>query len=258
MARSKSDFLKAFGKASEVFKKIVDGVLELGGGDEDLARLLTDADRVRRICEIIVERSKTEERLEYFTPVLDHDVPERYAATLAKYRQLAREHDVADTTPVCYRVRAGFTLKKHVPKAGPCYENFQYLQGWNFPDEATSDCLVFWVPRALSGSTCRTRREQVELLSSLRAKLELPAHHMSGFGKAALLAGLVLAHFKATGERIPLDRFWVRTDTCNADGGRLNLGSFDGIGLLCSGGGFDDVADVNLGVFALGVEELGS
>ncbi|MFA6131353.1 MAG: hypothetical protein WC730_03795, partial [Patescibacteria group bacterium] len=52
---------------------------------------------------------------EYFAPIFDADVPERYKAIVAKYRWLATEHGVLLTTPVCYRVRAGFTLKKHAP-----------------------------------------------------------------------------------------------------------------------------------------------
>jgi hypothetical protein len=173
------------------------------------------------------------EQIDFFTPILDADVPEPYQATLAKYRTLATEHGVPATTPVCYSVRAGFTLKKHAPKLGNCKESFQYLQNWNFSDEPTKDCLVFWVPRVINGSTSKTKDKQIKLLADLRTKLKLPAHHMSGFGSIALAAGLILAHFKATGERIPLNQYWVRTDTCGADGVRLDLGGFDAAGLGC-------------------------
>ena len=257
MARPVSQFLKASGKMWEIWQVIVNVVLDLGGSDEDLARLLKDKDRVRRIGEIIVERAKTEEQLEYFVPIPDALVPEPYWQTLAKYRQLATEHGVPATTAVCYRVRAGFIFKSHASMAGPCYENFQYLQGWSFSDEPTDDCLVFWVPRIINGSTGKTKDEQVQFLADLRAKLDLPVHHMSGFGKVGLVAGLVLAHFKATQERIPLDGLWVRTDTCHAGGARLGLGGFGDAGLGCSCWSGDDDASDNLGVFALGVE-LGS
>ncbi len=193
----------------------------------------------------------------FFTPIPDTKVPEQHKTTLAKYRQLANEHGVP-TTPVCYRVRAGFTLKSHAPKAGPCYQGLSYLQGWNFPDEPTADSLVFWVPRVLNGSTSKTKDQQRAFLKDLGRKLKLPAHHLSGFGKVALLAGLILAHHKATGERIPLGNYWVRTDTCYAVGDRLGLGYFDAAGLYCYYWSFDYNAYGVLGVFALGVETLGS
>jgi len=204
------------------------------------------------------ERPVTPPAIEYFTPVPDADVPERHQPTLSAYRKLATDHGVSAATAVCYRVRAGFTLKNHAPKAGPCYKNFQYLQGWKFPDEPTTVGLVFWVPRIVDGSTSKTRREQEQILSDLRTKLELSDQHLAGFGKVALVAGLILAHHKATGERIPLDQHWVRTDTCNADGYRLYLGIFDDAGLHCPYWSFDEDAYDFLGVFALGVEALGN
>ncbi len=195
---------------------------------------------------------------DYFTQVLDADVPESHKATVAKYRKLASEHGVPTTTVVCYRVRAGFTLKSHAAKAGPCIQGFQYLQNWNFPDEPTVDCLVFWVPCILKDSKNKTKDEQTALLADTRTKLELPAHHMSSFGKVALVAGLILAHYKATkGEHIPLGNDWVRTDTCSADGDRLRLGDFGGAGLDCGDDRWGDGRRARLGAFALGVE-LGS
>lgn len=201
---------------------------------------------------------KTEQQSDYFTPLSDAHVPERHQAILAKYRQLATEHGVPVTTAVCYRVRAGFTLKSHAPKAGPCYEQFAYLQGWNFSDEPTSDCTVFWVPRIVNGSTSKTRDQQTQMLADLRIKLDLPAHHMSGFGKVGLLAGLILAHHKATQERIPLNQCWVRTDICLADDYRFRLGCFVGSGLRCDHWRSGDDAVAYLGAFALGVEALGT
>ncbi|MFH1088980.1 MAG: hypothetical protein V1716_00975 [Candidatus Uhrbacteria bacterium] len=81
---------------------------------------------------------------DYFIPILDANLPEKYKATGVKYRRLATKHGVSATHPVCYRVRVGFTLMSHAPQVGPCYKKFQYLQDWNFPDEATEDGYVFW------------------------------------------------------------------------------------------------------------------
>lgn len=224
MARPKSEFLKSLGKAWEIFQVIVNIVLDLGGSDEDLARLLSDKERIRRIGEIIVEKSEAKQQMEYFAPIKDSEVPPRHQVTLAKYRRLATEWGVPVTTAVCYRVKAGFTLKHHAPKAGPCFQGFSYLQSWNFPDEPTKDCLVFWIPRLVPGSTNKTRSEQLHLLGEIRTQLELPAHHLADLGKVALDVGLILAHVKATNELMQLDYKWIRTDTCNAYGYRLYLG----------------------------------
>lgn len=52
MARPKSRL--SWGQMIEIWKLIVNIVLDMGGSDDDLARLLTDKDRVRRIGDIIV------------------------------------------------------------------------------------------------------------------------------------------------------------------------------------------------------------
>lgn len=193
----------------------------------------------------------------YIVPLADADVPEGYQATLAKYRQLAREYGVPDSHAVCYRVPEGFTLKTHAPMAGPCDRRFGYLQDWNFPDQPTQNSLVFWVPRILEESTNLSVIDQSALLAALRGKLELPAHHMSGFGNAALIAGLMLAHFKATGKIIaPI----ARTDTCTAEDGHFLSLSWiydaEETRLDCWTFPFDWEPDGGVGVIALGVEVL--
>lgn len=252
------------GQSHSVVQALANNI-DWGSVDPEAAQWIIEHARAAQVtafinnrAQLIVGEPKTEEQPEYFTPVLDADVPERHRLTLAKYRAPAAQHGVRATDPVCYRVKAGFNLKLHAPKAGPCYEQFRYLQGWNFSDEATSDCLVFWVPRIVKGSTSKTRDQQMQMLADLRAKLDLPAHHMSGFGKVGLVAGLILAHHKATQECIPLNQYWVRTDTCHADGGRLSLGDFVGSGLRCYYWLFGDEAHDLLGAFALGVEALGT
>lgn len=254
MARPKSQFLKAYGKAWEILQVIINIVLDLGGSDDDLTRLLTDKDRVKRIGEIIVEKPKAEQSAEYFTPISDVDAPASHQSTLAKYRQLATEWGVAATVAVCYRVRLGFTVQDHAPKFGPCYNQFGYLKNWNFSDEPTRDCLVFWIPCLVPSSVNKTRDEQLALLGEIRNRLGLPAHHLANFGKVALDAGLILAHYKATGERIPAGLKWIRTDACDADGDRLGLGDFGEAGLHCGGWSFGEDRCDYLGVFALGVE----
>lgn len=242
------------GQSKQIKRFMEDGLDGLDLTKDSAQRVITQGDVLQaRLKEAILALAN-----EFFIPILDADVPEKHAPTLAKYRKLATDHGVPAKAAVCYRVRAGFTLKSHAPKAGPCYEQFRYLQDWNLPEEPTADCIVFWVPRILEGSTSKTRDEQTRILSDLRTKLELPEHHMRGLGSVGLVAGLILAHHKATGERIPLEQYWVRTDTCRADGSRLYLGDFDGAGLRCSYWYFGGSANGLVGVFALGVEALGT
>jgi|GEM_PF-3521032 len=237
------------------FIRVLDAVVSRSN-DVPCAIVSAGPTNIDRLVDTALDQISTLVEPEYFTPVSDADVPKRYAATLTKYRKLATEHDVPTTSAVCYRVRAGFALKTHASQAGPCQEDFQNLQNWKFTDEPTKDCLAFWVPRILNGSTSKTVNQQTELLANLQAELDLSAHHMNGFGQVGLVAGLILAHFRATGERTPLNRHLVRTDTRSADSYRLNLGRFDGTGLCCSFWDSDGDALGNVGVFALGVEPL--
>lgn len=214
-----------------------------------------DPEELSQTLQACIEgRFNTIDIFDYFTPITDADVPTEHQATLAKYRKLAEEHGVSANVPLCYRVRAGFTLKSHAPQVGPCYEDFWYLQGWNFEDKPTEDCLVFWVPRLVTGSTSKTVDEQRNLLSDLRQHLELPEYHLSGFGEVAFVAGLILSHFKVTDEHVPLETSWARTDTCGNNS--YHFGSrFLSEGVACDRIR-DDVRSNGCGVFALGVEPL--
>lgn len=189
---------------------------------------------------------------EHFIPLADAEVPEEYLATLATYRRLAQEHGVPETTPLVWRVRSGFTLKSHAPKAGPCFEGFRYTQGWYFKDEPTKDGLVFWVPRLLDGSTSRNPNQHLDLLVGTRRRLKLPNHHLTSFGSVALLAGLILAHLRATGERVPVGAYATRTDTYHFDGRHLLL-RWEGSGLLYCSSWYPWGHNL-VGVYALGVE----
>jgi len=190
----------------------------------------------------------------FFIPLSDHDVAEKLAETTLNWRKLAAE--LSYTGPVVWKVKEGFTLKAHAPKAGPCYENFQYLQDWNIRnDEPTKDSLAFWVPRLVTGSKSNNVEGQIAILAELRQRFGLPDHHLSSFGSASLDSGLILAHFKRTGERTPLNGEWVRTNSLSAAGLRLDLGAFDADGLDCSRWLWsDDERYPNVGCFPLGVE----
>ncbi len=54
MSRPKSEFLSALGVMFQIWKALVDEVLSLGGGDEDLRRIQTDSNLRRKLAELIV------------------------------------------------------------------------------------------------------------------------------------------------------------------------------------------------------------
>ena len=87
----------------------------------------------------------------FFVPLSDNELSERLVKTVINWRKLAAE--LGYPGPVTWKVKEGFTLKAHAPKAGQCYEDFQYLQEWNLQnDEPTQGLLAFWVPRLVNGS----------------------------------------------------------------------------------------------------------
>lgn len=195
---------------------------------------------------------------EAITTLVDRKAYERRGSEriVREWRRIATTLDF--TGPVVVLVRSGFGLKA-APGLGPCYEQWVYLQDWKFKNsEPTVDLLAFFVPRLVADSTNKNQNEQLEILATLREIHTLPGHHLSRFGDANLLAGLILSHFQRTGERTPLNRFWVRTDTERLDNWYLLLGDFGDGGLDCSCWGYDvDDRDDGLGCFPLGVEVLG-
>lgn len=168
------------------------------------------------------------------------------------WRQQARAHGIADIVRLHALVHSGATLKRDIPKLGPCSEDFTYLQNWNFPDPETEHSLVSWIPVPLSDSTKKNVDEQTTLVAAFKAETVLPAWYKVTFGSVTHVAGLVLAHQKATNQD-PLNGLVLRTDTCSAGGDRLGLGRHDGR-LYCGrwiwGG---DGRYSSVAVFAVGV-----
>ena len=197
--------------------------------------------------------------VDYLTPLKDVDVPAEHQSTLNKYRSLATSWGVAPDVAVCYRVRAGFTLKHHVPTSGSSREDFSHLQEWNCLDEPTKDSFVFWIPRIVPDSNAQPKDALMRLLGEIRTLNKLPTHHLRNFGNVDLLAGLIIVHYKATNERVPPERLWAYTDTCAPAFGRLYLSFSVKVGLVC--GYYQGLVDYQpndeVTAFALGVETLG-
>ena len=109
--------------------------------------------------------------IDYFIPVPDESVSKKYAAMLAKYRARAITEDVSATTaPVCYTVKAGYTLMGHAIKAGPCHDNFRYLKAWNFLDEQEIKPIIKPDKNALDDTNCASRNREVKLRNKLGYK----------------------------------------------------------------------------------------
>ncbi len=173
----------------------------------------------------------------------------QFADRLVPWRKLAAL--MGYTGHIVWLVKQGFTLKKHAPLVGPCYDNLGYLQDWNFDDNPTDDCLVFWVPRLAENSTGKNIKAMEAHRAELKKRYELPGDHATYFGSIQLQFALILAHFKRTGERVPLNFLYMASDSLSADGSRLIAGHFGDFGLHChywGGNGCDDIGFVLLGV----------
>jgi len=189
-------------------------------------------------------------------PLSDNELQKQFpqfADRLAPWRKLAAL--MGYTGPVAWLVKQGFTLKKHAPLVGPCYENLGYLQGWNFNDDPTDNCLAFWVPRLAENSTGKNIKAMEAHRAELKKRYELPGNHATTFGSIQLQFALILAHFKRTGERVLSGRYYAASDS-HEDGCRLVVGDFSGDGL--SGGGWDDSGGDSVCCFLLGIETLGN
>lgn len=179
---------------------------------------------------------------------------EQAEISVKSWRKYASNMDYSG--PVAWKIKQGFTLKIHAPLAGPCYEDLEYLQTWPFADTPTVDSLVFWVPRLAEQSTNKNATQMEIHRTEQRQAHNLPSTHCDRFGSIASLFALILAHFKRTGERVPLRCLYAASDTIHADGARLVAGVFNSPdGLDCYG--WRDPVDVDfIGFFLLGINNL--
>lgn len=188
----------------------------------------------------------------YFFPVAEEDVPDRLKDSFAKWQALGRYLDYQRT--VLWRVEAGFRLKEDVRKAGPCDSSFSYLRSWALVnDEPTTSCYVFFIPRIVEQSTKKNHEEQIALLADIAQRYGLPRHHLSNLGSAAMICGLIFANLESRGEKTPLRKWWVRTDTFHTKNLGLSVGGF-GAGLCLTDSRWDEDRDEDLGCFPIGVE----
>ncbi len=169
---------------------------------------------------------------------------------VAGYRRGAREKAVADEVKIHAEAWPGITFKQHIPLLGPCWKDFQYIQDpkvWDFPDPPTEHCLISWIPVPLA--TGRDATDDALVVTSMKNTLGLGDKHIVSSGLTVHLAGMLFAHYQATGQVVFGDRI-IHTHTCFADGRRIGL-NWQWEKLACWS--WDGVRCGNRAVFLLGV-----
>lgn len=202
--------------------------------DEELLALTNNPGELKQFCgDLVAEINKKT----FVFPLPDRELQKQFpqlADRLSPWLKLAVAMDYRG--PVAWKVKPGFTLKAHASLAGPCYRQLEYLKEWNFEDTPTTDSVVFWVPCLAELSTKKSLTMMEEHRAKLRQTYCLPDHHCDRFGSISLIFGLIMAHFKRTGERTLLSRLKVVSDTSRACGARLIAGQFylsDGFSCDC-------------------------
>ena len=210
----------------------------------------------------IAQRLDEIEKITFVTPLSDVQLQKQYPQFVDKlksWRKAAKKFRYDG--PVVWLVKKGFTLKNHAPFAGPCYRDLEFLKDWSrLKETPTSNSLIFWIPRIVSGSKQLTLEEMIKYREDRRKIYRLPSDHCDRFGSITELFALILGLFKYTGERVPLGSDFAVSDTMfTSETGKVfcfMAGEFDDLG------GLDcDFWDCTskwkfIGFFLLGVEEI--
>lgn len=245
------------GQKNQAKKLVEDALTALNPTKEGMQRVLGSKSFQARFKQLVIELA-----VEFYILLSDDEAiawivewakkPEAEARQIVSgFRRKARAVGVADTVKIHAEVQPNYLFKRDMPQLGPCWEDFQYLQDWNFPDPPTEHAFVSWIPAPLAGSTGKNVSEQTAMVTAFKTEAGLPVWYEVSFGTVNHIAGLALAHFNATGQD-PFDGLIVRTDTCVSDGGRLEL-SWDEGRLHCGYWDWVEYRSPRLAVFALGV-----
>lgn len=247
--------------AVEIFEAMINE-----GGTQDefesgIDRFRADVDHQGVVAKLLLGRA-FKEVIPEFTALTDKEAVERLSTKarsgyareqarqiVAKYRAQASKQGVPETSPLHYVAPKGFKLKGY--SVSRFFYHGTHRDGNAIKEETTELCLASWIPRLVEGSENKHAGEQLVLLASLRNRMELPEHHLASFGSVTLLVGLIMGHFKATGEMLPFTDGYARTDTHYEVGRRLCLRWT--MGVTCDAF-YTDGPLHKTGVFALGVE----
>lgn len=168
------------------------------------------------------------------------------------FRKSHRGIGVADQMKIHAEVLPGCTFKRDLPQMGLVSKDFFTRFGyWNFPDPETEHCLVSWLPVPLADSVNKNVPEQKEILSMFKAESGLPDWYEVSFGSINHVAGMALAHLKATTMN-PFNGLAVNTDSYDMFRYRLRLQWADGQ-IHCSFCPWDEDRFPRVATFAVGV-----
>jgi len=160
--------------------------------------------------------------------------------------------------PVCWNVKAGFTLLDHARVAGPCSERAISSLRAGFIDEPTSNSLIFWIPLLVEGSMDSSISQMEVLRNTVRTSYGMSEKHCTSFGSIELLVALIFTHYRRTGIRVPLNGKFALSDSSCSRGEKSLVVSWFGQDGLDWIGLYKDLNGLGgTGFFALGVEKLG-
>jgi len=250
-------------------KKVVGSMSEWSGVLKDLFRQIDDGSVTLEQVKDLVIHKKTAGELankliqlqKYCQPVSDEEAARflsgKDASAIANLRRFSEKVFNGWNEEIFYKIENGFDFQIHAPAVGPCYKDWHDQKQWKLKNkESTRDSLVFWIPRLLPNSCSETANNQLKLMASRRKEYNLPENCLKDFGGASLNTLLILERFHRANERVPLQSYWIRTDTLHALGYRLCLGAFGEGGLDCHDWGWDGYGPAYLGCFPSGVWNL--
>jgi len=143
-----------------------------------------------------------------FRALADTEVPARLADTLVKWRKMAVIQGYSG--PIAWLAPEGFNFRKHAPLVflhpSPYESRSIDRRLRNKENEPTKRQLIFWIPCFVARSNNKTREEQLILLAGLRRRHKLPGHHLTDFGTASLLSGLMLLHYRLIQAKMSLKK----------------------------------------------------
>ncbi len=241
-------------------KLLGDVITSLNPGKDEFQEKVLEAKRAelfqKRLREVLAAMLAR-----YFIPLTDQEAlvwlverakqPEPDAKQLVEGCRKGAIEQGKGSDPCHYATEPGATLKQTIPTMGPCVEDFNHLQGWQFPDNPTERCLVSGVPAALRETTNQNLATQLQTLRTIEKDWGIPP----GFFSKELIptvytAGVALAHHNLTKQQMFGD-LCVRTGTC-ADDDRLMLYWRQG-SLICVRWSWDGLGYSGLAVAPLGV-----
>ena len=139
--KKKSGFLSGMGKAFEIFRAIVNAVMDIGGDDSDLERILTDVDLRKQIADLIVKTKKAVGDI--YTAVVDYSMSLSDMIKVGKYDRV-NGNITAENFPIngSDKVEVSFELV-HLNKPASSEEVLLHMEKNNLRPVNLEELLAF-------------------------------------------------------------------------------------------------------------------